>query len=318
MIELIIQNGSDIYIPSVEDGIKLTLERKGKPGKLEFSVMKDDILNFEEGNSVRLKVNGTGVFYGFVFAKKRSNDETIHVTAYDQLRYLKNKDTYVYENKTANELVEMIAKDFNLNVGQLDNTGFKIASKIEDNQTLFDIILNALDDTLMNRNKLYVLYDNFGALELKDIENMKLGILIDEETGESFDYSSSIDGETYNKIKLVRDNEETGKREVYVVQHGENINRWGILQYFESIDENVNAQAKADALLSLYNKKKRSLKIKNAFGDPRVRAGSSVIVKMDLGDVKLQNYMVVEKVTHTFYKDDHVMNLEVRGGLING
>ena len=318
MIELIIQNGSDIYIPSVEDGIKLTLERKGKPGKLEFSVMKDDILNFEEGNSVRLKVNGTGVFYGFVFAKKRSNDETIHVTAYDQLRYLKNKDTYVYENKTANELVEMIAKDFNLNVGQLDNTGFKIASKIEDNQTLFDIILNALDDTLMNRNKLYVLYDNFGALELKDIENMKLDILIDEETGESFDYSSSIDGETYNKIKLVRDNEETGKREVYVVQHGENINRWGILQYFESIDENVNAQAKADALLSLYNKKKRSLKIKNAFGDPRVRGGSSVIVKMDLGDVKLQNYMVVEKVTHTFYKDDHVMNLEVRGGLING
>lgn len=318
MIELIIQNGSNVYKPSVEDGIKLTLERKGSPGKLEFSVMKDGILNFEEGNSVRLTVDDKGVFYGFVFVKKRSNDRMIRVTAYDQLRYLKNKDTYVYENKTANELVEMIAKDFNLNVGQLDNTGFKIASKIEDNQTLFDIIQNALDDTLMNKNKMYVLYDSFGSLTLKDIENMKLDLLIDEETGETYDYSSSIDGETYNKIKLVRDNEETGKRDVYISQHGENINTWGILQYFESVDENVNAQAKADSLLSLYNKKRRTLKISGAFGDTRVKGGSSVVVKLDLGDIKVQNYMVVEKVTHTFYKNDHVMDLEVRGGLING
>ena len=35
---------------------------------------------------------------------------------------------------------------------------------------------------------------------------------------EDFDYNSSIDSDTYTKIKLVRDNEESGKRDVYIAQ----------------------------------------------------------------------------------------------------
>ena len=47
--ELLIQNGSKIYYPIVEDKVKLTWERKGTPGKLEFTVVKDGIINFQEG-----------------------------------------------------------------------------------------------------------------------------------------------------------------------------------------------------------------------------------------------------------------------------
>ena len=318
MVELLIQNGSTVYEPSVEDGITWTTERKGTPGKLQFSVVADGVLNFEEGNSVRLKVDGNEIFYGFVFDKSSSQDGMVSVTAYDQLRYLKNKDTYVYTNKSANEVVEMIAKDFNLNTGTLADTGFKIASRIEDNQTLFDIIQNALDITLLNKNKIYVLYDDFGKLTLQDIETMKLDLLIDEETAETYSYKSSIDSETYNKIKLTRENEETGKRDVYIAQHGENINKWGVLQYYDTLEENENGQAKVESLLAMYNKKRKSLKINDAFGDARVRAGTSVIVQLDLGDVKLQNYMLVEKVVHTFNKDDHTMDLDLKGGVING
>ena len=50
MAELLIQNGSTIYYPAVEEGIKLSLERKGVPGKLDFTVVEDDTLNFQEGN----------------------------------------------------------------------------------------------------------------------------------------------------------------------------------------------------------------------------------------------------------------------------
>ena len=45
----------------------MTWERKGTPGKLEFTVIKDGVLNFQEGNPVKLTVNGTTMFYGFVF-----------------------------------------------------------------------------------------------------------------------------------------------------------------------------------------------------------------------------------------------------------
>ena len=66
-----------------------------------------------------MKVNGKNVFYGFVFIKKRDKDGIISVTAYDQLRYLKNKDTYVYTNKTAGEFIQMVASDFNMQTGTI-------------------------------------------------------------------------------------------------------------------------------------------------------------------------------------------------------
>ena len=145
-------------------------------------------------------------------------------------------------------------------------------------------------------------------------ENMKTNILIDSEAGENYDYTSSIDGETYNRIKLAYENEESGKRDIYIAQDGQRINDWGVLQYFETMRDNANGRAKADALLSLHNQKTRNLTIKNAFGDLRVRAGSSVAVMMDLGDISIKNYMMAEKVKHTFNNGLHTMDLTLRGG----
>ena len=313
-VELLIGGGNSLSVPIVEEGITWSTERKGCPGELQFKVLKDDALDFAEGDAVRLKVNGANVFYGFVFKKKRDKSHLISVTAYDQLRYLKNKDTLVYEDKTANELVQMLAGDFGLQVGSLENTGFKIASRVEENTSLFDMIQNALDLTLQNNGKMYVLYDDFGKLTLKGLDSMNTNVLIDEETGENFDYTSSIDDNTYNKVKLTYDNEEAGKREVYIAQDSGNMNQWGILQYFDTLQEGENGQSKADALLSLYNKKTRNLTIKNVFGNTSVRAGSLVPVMLDLGDIKIQNMMMVEKCKHEFSNNKHFMNLTLRGG----
>ncbi|MFL8589819.1 cell wall hydrolase, partial [Clostridioides difficile] len=57
---------------------------------------------------------------------------------------------------------------------------------------------------------------------------------------EDFDYNSSIDSDTYTKIKLVRDNEESGKRDVYIAQDSTHMRSWGILQMFETVDKNMN------------------------------------------------------------------------------
>lgn len=313
-VELLIQNGSKVYIPVVEEGITWHTERKGSPGELKFNVVKDDVINFTEGNAVRLKVDGKNIFYGFVFTKKRSKDGIISVTAYDQLRYFKNKDTYVYTNKTAGEFIKMLASDFQMQTGTLEDTGFKIASRVEENTTLFDMVQNALDLTMQNKKEMYVVYDDFGKITLKNISSMIVNLLIDEETGENFDYSSSIDSDTYNKIKLTYDNEDTGKRDVYIAQDSSNMNAWGVLQYFETLQKGENGKAKADALLQLYNKKTRTLSVSNALGDTRVRAGCMVVVQLDLGDIKVKNLMLVEKCKHIFKESEHFMDLSLRGG----
>lgn len=321
-VELLLsnENGTKLYQPAVEEGIQWTTQRRSTPGKLTFNVLKDDILDFSEGSAVRLRVDNKNIFYGWVFTQSRSKDKLISVTAYDQLRYLKNKDTYVYTNKTAAQLIQMLAADFNLKMGTLAPTGFLITSRVEENTTLLDMIENALDLELTNNKQMYILYDDFGKLTLKNINSMYVVdnsgnyLVIDEETGENFEYSSSIDSDVYNKIKLTYDNEESGKRDVYIAQDSTNINRWGVLQYYDTLSEGENGQTKANALLSLYNKKRRSLSIKNALGDTRVRAGSLPIINLDLGDTKIQNFMMCEKVTHTFKENEHFMDLSLRGG----
>ncbi|MPN09852.1 hypothetical protein SDC9_157145 [bioreactor metagenome] len=92
------------------------------------------------------------------------------------------------------------------------------------------------------------------------------------------------------------------------------MNNWGVLQYFDTLQKGENGKAKADALLQLYNKKTRNLTINNALGDTRVRAGSMVIVQLNLGDVSLNNLMLVEKCKHKFNNDEYFMDLTLRGG----
>lgn len=322
-VELLIGNitGTKVYQPAVQEGIEWSTERRSTPGKLTFKVMKDDALEFTEGSPVRMRVDGDNIFFGFVFKQQRTREKNIiSVTAYDQLRYLKNKDTKVFENTTAAGIITAIANDYSLNVGSIAATNYPIESRVEENTELFEMIENALDLELTNLGNMYILYDDFGKLSLTLLSDMYVGnrssgyLCIDEETGQNFDYTSSIDDSTYNRVKLTYDNEDTGTREVYIAQDSSNINAWGILQYFDTLSKGENGQAKANALLNLYNKKTRKLKITNAIGDNRVRAGSMVIVNLDLGDVSLKNFMLVEKCKHTYKESEHWMDLTLRGG----
>ena len=284
------------------------------PGKLTFNVIKDDVLGFHEGDMVRFDYDGHKIFAGFVFTKKRTNNRIISVTAYDQLRYFKNKDTYVYKNKTAAQVLQMLIADFNLQGGMIADTKHVIASRVEDNQELFTIMDNAGAITTKNTGNLFVLYDDYGKLNYRNVKQLKLDILVDEDSGETFEYTTSIDENTHNIIKLSRENKKTGKREIFIAQDSANINQWGVLQITESIDEGENGKVKADALLALYNRKSRKLHINKVFGDYRVRGGSTLGVQMYLGDLTVANFMMVETVKHSFYESKHDMDLKLIGG----
>lgn len=317
-VHVYIQNGPAVYEPVVEGSVTWETQRKGQPGKCSFTVISDGKLDIEEGNAVRLDVNGTPVFFGFIFERSWSSDGEVKVTAYDQLRYLKSKDSYNYENKTAGQVIQMIAGDFHLRVGVLEDTGYPIPSRNEPDTTLFDIILNAIDVTLMATGNMFVLYDDVGKLTLRNVEGMKLNVMIDDETAQEYDFAISIDKNTYNQIKLYRENDDTKKRDVFMTRHTENINKWGVLQMSESLDKGVDGQKIAETYLNLYNRPTKSLSVKGAFGDVKVRAGCLIPVFLDIKNPQLKNYMLVEAVTHTIDEGVHTMDLTLKGAGING
>ncbi len=316
-VHLYIQNGQTVFEPVVQGSITWETQRRGQPGKCTFTLIPDSLLQIEEGNAIRLDVNGVPVFFGFIFMRNWDSDGQVKVTAYDQLRYLKNKETYNYTDLTAGELIQMIAGDFNLRTGELEDTGYKISRKEKD-KTLFDIILNNLDLTMINTRNIYTLYDDVGKLTLKNMESMKLDIVIDNMTAQDYDYKVSIDSNTYNQIKLYCDNNDTKQREFYMTKNTENINKWGVLQKDESIDKGVDGQTIAENYLTLYNRPSRTLNIKDAFGDIRVRAGCQIPVLLDIKDMELKNYLVIEMVTHKIDEGVHTMDLTLRGAKISG
>lgn len=314
MTQLLIQNGNTTYVPVVEDEVTWITDRVGVPGELNFTILDDGKIDVQEGNTVRFQYECKKVFIGFIFEKSDDKEGLIEIVAYDQLRYLKNKDVYVYTNKRADQFVRMVANDFGLSVGTLENTRYVIPSMVEDNVALFDMIGNALDVTLENSGEQYVLYDDFGRIALRRMQNMALDVLVDEETAENFKYNSSIDSDTYNQVKLIRENEEEGTREVFMAKDTKNINSWGVLQHFDILGEDENGKSKADALLRLYNQKTKTLEVVGQLGDVRVRGGSMLPVRLQLNDTRVSNMMLVEKVTHTFKKDEHFMDLTLWGG----
>lgn len=209
----------------------------------------------------------------------------------------------------------MLAADYGLKVGTVTDTKYKIPQRIEEG-TLFDMLGNASDLTIINTGKVYVLYDDFGKLCLKPYESLLLPLYIDEDTAQGYSYTSSIDSDVYNRIKLAWDNDETGVREVHVMNNTASQSKWGTLQYYEKLDNALNTadlQTKAKALMKYYNVIHRELTMQKVFGDVRARAGTSVCVGMGLGDINIKNYMCVEKAKHTFSNGLYTMDLYLSG-----
>ncbi len=321
------------FIPCIPASITWSLDRQGSPGKLEFKVMQDDTLDFEEGACVQLRYGSLDLFKGYVFTKKQDKNKIVSVTAYDQLRYFKNKDVYQFVGVKASDILKRIAEDFKLTLGDVEDTGYEIPRLRCSNETLFDIVGKALmhtylyakNDTGGFMKKAYNLYDDFGKICLKEIGSLDVPILIDSETAENFSFETSIDKDTYNKVKLYEDDKEEGKRNIYIAENSANQNRWGILQRTETVNTKrcANPSEKAKRILDTCNFAKKSLAISNALGDCRVRAGSRIWISLNvkdstsnLGNGKEAVQMMVESVRHKFTNDYYVMDLTLKGGAL--
>lgn len=326
-LEIRIQNNTTIYEPIVKDGVTLTRKKNGV-STLKFTCINDSVLKLAEGNTVTvisydLFPYGTGhrVFYGYIFSISPSKNGEISITAYDQIRYLLNKDTYVYSDKKLSELITMICGDCKLKAGSdIMDTGYIIPSRVEDNQTYLDMIVTAIQLTQQNIGTEYILWDNFGEIALCDHDFFKINLRVDESTAQDYSFETSIDSDTFNQVKLHRENE-GGVREVFLKSESDTIGQWGLLQYSEKLDKDENGDTKAQEILNQKNRKTRKLSISGALGDIRVRGGSTIVVRLKLdadlgfsiGEYSFDEWMLVENVTHNFSEGIHTMDLDLRG-----
>lgn len=296
--------------------VEITTSRMDSPGKMIFTCLEPSGIGIPEGSSVEFAVDGKKRFKGYVFTIEQNRDGETTYTSYDQLRYLKANASYVFENMSLSQIIGQIAADFGLSVGNLADTGYVFPCLIKEDVGCLDIIFEALAQTIIQTGKLFLFYDDAGLLTLVEAKDLFVRTLIgDRSLVTDYTYKRDIDSDTYNRIKLVKKNEQTGRTDVYVHEDSETIKKWGILQYYAQVDENMN-EAQIDEMckmyLQYYNRVLQTITLE-AMGVAEIRAGSIVPIRIGaIEELSVSRLLLVEKVTHSFESDVHTMSIEVK------
>lgn len=314
--DVYITHNKEVYQVNVLNGLEIRWERKGVAGECSFQIAQEEVgkIEFEEGDEVKVRISKTWMFKGYIFTHSRTSDKLVKFTCYDQLRYLKYKDSFSIENKSVGEIVKMIAKDRGLKLGVIRDSNYKIPSITREDASFFDIILYALETTTKETGEMFVLYDRFGDLTLCNLKHMNRNVVINSNSAEDFEYESTIDKQTYNEIHVRYKSGSNGDTIIERAVDNKSIQKWGSLQLTEKAENGWQASTVAQTLLKFYNSKTKTLRIKNAMGAVEVVAGAVIIVNLDLGDMKLTRNMVVDAVTHKVDDGLYSMDLELIGG----
>lgn len=304
------------YAPITEK-ITHTTNRNGSAGKLTFSYLQEKPINLTEGAKVQFYADGKEMFLGFVFVSEQDRWGVVSVTAYDQLRYLKSAASYSIEGKKLNEIIQQIATDMQLQVGTLEDTGYIIPTLTKESTECLDIIEYGLMLTQYNTGRTFVFYDNFGKLCLTEAKNLMSDILIGNGSiVTDYTYKSDIDSDTYNQVKLVRPNKETGQGDTYNFSDSTTIKKWGLLQKYVKVDENLNEaqiNEQGNIMMAYYDRVLKTISVDGVGGVPGLKAGAMAKFKIkDVPELSSGMFLLLDKVKHTFSNGEHTMSLEAK------
>ncbi|MFJ7663943.1 hypothetical protein ACIQXW_16355 [Lysinibacillus sp. NPDC097162] len=316
-IEVLVDNrDGNIYEVPVTS-LSWKTEKTGKASELNVNLLNPNPLENKivSGAIVRVIDGKHKVFYGYSFKAGFGKDSDFKIIAYDQLKYLMYEDTFVIPSMLAEKAIERICSIANLQLSSVAKTGFTTPGMVEEDKKALDVIMKCIDSAIVATNQSFVFMDEFGSLGLHNINDLVIpptDFYIGEESLlYDYDYSVSIE-DSYNRVKLVLDDKETSKRRVFIAQDSSNIAKWGQLQYYKKVDENMTPsqiESLLNVLLTVHNTEKKELSLK-CLGDWRVRAGKMVFIYIE--KLKIKQLFLVEACTHDWSAKVHTMSLELK------
>lgn len=322
---MLLVNNTDISEIAVNCKLKESWNNGAGSFTFEYPCALCDI--FPNGCTVIFTYDDTNIFYGWLF-KSTINRQSVKCTAYDQLRYLKANNSNMRQVQTLSSFVNDVCAslgsaapgDNRMRLGTIDDTEVCLGKKLFDNKSYLDMLYTSIEDNLLLNGYWYTLRDNFGALELRDTYDLRIPLIIgDGSLATDFEYTRSIDDDTYNYIKVAKDDKDAAVRNTYVAYDSGMISKWGKLVLYDKVTSDMNeAQLKqrAELILAAKNRETQMLKV-DCVGDVRVRAGTGV--KVEIADAGLNLWAVTDSVTHTFGQNIHSMTVNLMlGGLRDG
>lgn len=291
--------------------------RRGSPSRtLSVNLLDDDGywhqrsgIDVEDGWQCLFRYNGQELFRGIFMTQSTGRSKTLTLKAYDNGIYLSNnRDTFVYEGKTADAVFRDVCSRFGLPTGDVASCSYAIPDLTKKKTTGWDTIEDALSLEFDNTGTRFLVVSDKGALCLrKRRENILQWVLETGANVSDYNYTKSIEN-IRTRIRLLSDE---GK----VLAEASDPaleKKIGVMQEVDTPDENLNsAQLNALAKSMLQEKKapQRTLSLDNLLGIQDVIAGVGVFVIIPRIDINRTLY--VDTDSHTFKDNLHTMSLGV-------
>ncbi|KGK88044.1 hypothetical protein [Clostridium sp. HMP27] len=265
---------------------------------------------FEEGNTVVFRWKQQELLRGVLWKVGKDKSETDSLTIYDLMIYLlKNTETYVFTSKKASDIAKIICSDFGIPIGNIADTGYVIPSLVCDGKTLYDIIMQALEITRKQTGVNYYLYSDKGLLFLvRRVEQIRRWVIEDGVNLIDYNYESSLE-DTFTRVKLVAG--EKDKTIIATAENGELQKKFGLLQYYEKVSDNLNQSQlteRANQIIKQKGRVDRQFSI-SALGLPDVISGTAIYVIES--NLNIKKGYFVEEDSHNFKGKEHTMNLKL-------
>ena len=288
--------------------------RKGSSARTITVAMIDDDgyrharsgIDVADGNQCVFLVDGKERFRGILMNQNQGDNKQLKFKAYDNGIYLaNNKDTFVYKNKTADQVFSDVCSRFGIPTGEVAKCSYKIPEFTKSKTTGQDAVLDALSLDYKATGTRHFISSDKGKLSLLQRKDQVISFVVDGDANlYGYSYTKSIES-IKTRVKMI-------SKEGTTLAEKSNSSleqKIGIFQEIQQPDESLTkAQVKdlVGSVLDTLDDPEETLML-NILGDPDVISGKAILVKIPHLDISRAYY--VDSVVHTFEDNMHTMSL---------
>ena len=265
-------------------------------------------IDVEQGNQCLFYYDGVELFREIIMTQTQNNSKKMNFTAYDNGIYLaNNKDTFVYENKTASEIFRDCCTRFQIPMGEVAECTYKIPELTKSKTTAFDTIADALSlDFDATGIRHYITSEKRKLSLTTRRENILQWVLEVGKNISNYSYSKSIEN-IKTRVKIVSKEGTT----IAEKSNPELEKKIGIFQEIEKPEESLTTAQIKDMVNSILNEKstpERTLTLET-IGIAEVISGIGVYVIVP--ELELSRTFYVDDDTQTFQDNLHKISLKL-------
>ena len=288
--------------------------RKGRSARTITVAMIDDDgyrharsgIDVADGNQCVFLVDGKERFRGILMNQNQGDNKQLKFKAYDNGIYLaNNKDTFVYKNKTADQVFSDVCSRFGIPTGEVAKCSYKIPEFTKSKTTGQDAVLDALSLDYKATGTRHFISSDKGKLSLFQRKDQVISFVVDGDANlYGYSYTKSIES-IKTRVKMI-------SKEGTTLAEKSNSSleqKIGIFQEIQQPDESLTkAQVKdlVGSVLDTLDDPEETLTL-NILGDPDVISGKAILVKIPHLDISRAYY--VDSDDHTFEDNMHTMSL---------